>query len=341
VKFFPRKPASGSPAEAGNASPPILRPVTPCVPAEAHPYRLYDFFMFRGVFFGRGLVEHAPGDRPRLSLRLPDDSWLAAPYGPDPVFPDVETQTGFNFSVPLPGPTTGEAAAAIALFVHFKDDHLNIANPAAARLQSDRFVASEQPFSEAIRAAPHGRVLEIGSRARSGITRRELFPATMEYVGFDIAPGPNVDVLGDAHALSAYFPPGYFDAALSISVWEHLAMPWKVSIELNRVLKTGAVAMINTHQSWPSHEEPWDYFRFSEYSWAALFNAATGFEILSAGMGYPAVMASAFTIPHLQKDHLEWHYGFLASRCVIRKIGPTTLEWPVATEVVSPGRYSH
>jgi hypothetical protein len=243
--------------------------------------------------------------------------------------------------VPLAIRPTGDQAATIALFVHFRNDHLNISNPAWARLQNDRFISSEKPFTDAIKAVPSGRVLEIGSRARSGITRRELFPETMQYVGFDILPGPNVDVVGDAHALSKYFPPEHFDAAISISVWEHLAMPWKVSIELNRVLKTNGVAMINTHQSWPSHEEPWDYFRFSEHAWPTLFNAVTGFEILAAGMGSPAVMSSALTIPHLQDGNLEWSYGFLASRCVIRKIGPTALEWPVETEVVSQGRYSY
>jgi hypothetical protein len=106
-------------------------------------------------------------------------------------------------------------------------------------------------------------------------------------------------------------------------------------------MKPGALVMVNTHQAWPSHEEPWDFYRFSEYAWATLFNAATGFEIVAAGMGSPAVMAAALPEPHLQDQHIEWHYGYLATRCIARKIGPTTLSWPVPTELVSRGLYPH
>jgi len=317
-------------------------PTTPCCPAETHPYQIFDFFAFRGILFGRVIVEHAPDDRPRLSLLLPGQRWLPVVYQADPVHASSERRTGLAFSVPLPAGITGEETAAIALFIHFRAEHLNIGKPSWERMQQDGFVRSEPVYWEHIRALPPGaRILEIGSRARSGISRRGLFPGALEYVGLDIAAGPNVDVVGDAHRLSEYFPAGHFDAAFSVTVWEHLAMPWKVSLELNRVLKTGGVAMINTHQTWPSHEEPWDYFRFSEYAWPALFNAATGFEILACGMGSPAVIASALAIQHLQDQGIEWHYGYLATRCVVRKIGPTTLEWPVDLKAIAPGVYSH
>jgi hypothetical protein len=317
-------------------------PTTPCAPAEAHPYQINEFFRFRGRLFVRGLVEHAPGDRPRFSLLPPGGPWLPVVAEYDPLNPSTDRRTTFSFSVALPATVKSEQLPHIALFIHFRQDHLNIGQPAWERLKDDGFAASERVFVDFLRGLPPGaRVLEIGARARSGITRRELVPATATYVGFDIAAGPNVDVVGDAHELSRHFPPGHFDAVFSVSVWEHLAMPWKVSLELNQVMKPGALVMVNTHQAWPSHEEPWDFYRFSEFAWATLFNAATGFEIVAAGMGSPAVMAAALPEPHLQDQHIEWHYGYLATRCIARKTGPTTLSWPVPTELVSRGLYPH
>ena len=78
------------------------------------------------------------------------------------------------------------------------------------------------------------RVLEIEARARSGITHRERFSPPAKYVGLDISPGPNVDVVGDAQHLSRVVT-GKFDAVFSVATFEHLLMPWKVVLELNKV----------------------------------------------------------------------------------------------------------
>jgi hypothetical protein len=205
----------------------------------------------------------------------------------------------------------------------------------------DAFLNSEADFWAAVRDKPNANVLEIGSRARSGITRRRLFPASCSYTGFDILPGENVTVVGDAHALSQSLPSGHFDFVFSVSVWEHLAMPWLVSLELNKVMKAGGLAMINTHQSWPAHEEPWDYFRFSDSSWDALFNAATGFEIVARGMGQRCVMAPSLYREPPPGERMEWHYGYLASRVVAKKIAPSALSWPVDPALVARGNYPH
>jgi hypothetical protein len=192
-----------------------------------------------------------------------------------------------------------------------------------------------------VNAHPLANVLEIGSRARSGINRRGLFPLTCSYTGFDIVEGENVDCVGDAHALSKFLPTDHYDAVFSVSVWEHLSMPWLVSLELNKVMKVGGLAMINTHQSWPSHEEPWDYFRFSNDSWDALFNAATGFEIVGRGAGIPCAMGPSQLHASVHASRIDWHYGYLATRCIARKVGNTRLEWPVDPGIVAKKAYPH
>jgi hypothetical protein len=52
------------------------------------------------------------------------------------------------------------------------------------------------------------RVLELGARGSQVDPRLRGFS---EYVGFDIHPGPNVDVVGDVHSLSQLVS-GQFDA---------------------------------------------------------------------------------------------------------------------------------
>ncbi|WP_396593663.1 methyltransferase domain-containing protein [Brevundimonas sp. R86498] len=182
-----------------------------------------------------------------------------------------------------------------------------------------------------------GALLEIGSRARSGFSRREMTPAGWTYTGLDVLDGENVDVVGDAHRLSKLFPDQRFDAVLSVSVLEHILMPWKLAIEMNRILNVGAVGFFMTHQGWPLHDAPWDFWRFSDQAWRALFNPATGFEIIEAHMGDPVYMVPR----HL---HAACAYGmdylsYGASAVLFRKISETTLEWPVELEDIITTSY--
>lgn len=136
------------------------------------------------------------------------------------------------------------------------------------------------------------RVLEIGARDVSGTTRRHLFPGAAEYVGFDIHPGPGVDVVGDAHELSRHFRAGHFDVVFSCSVFEHLAFPWKVVMEANTVLRTGGLCFVSTHPAWPPHELPWDFWRFPLAGLRLLFSEPMGFRVLDGEEGIPARLHS-------------------------------------------------
>ncbi|WP_373690468.1 methyltransferase domain-containing protein [Sphingobium sp. DEHP117] len=64
-----------------------------------------------------------------------------------------------------------------------------------------------------------------------------------------------------------FFEASSFDAVYSVSVFEHLLMPWKVALEMNRVLRMGGIAYIHTHQTLGLHDMPWDFWRFSDTSW--------------------------------------------------------------------------
>ncbi|MCU0526822.1 MAG: methyltransferase domain-containing protein [Elainella sp. Prado103] len=133
------------------------------------------------------------------------------------------------------------------------------------------------------------KVLEVGSRivAPGSQSKRSLFSKAVSYTGFDYYPDDNTDVVGDAHRLSSYFARNSFDAIFSLSVFEHLAMPWVVAREINQLLKVGGITYHMTHNAWPIHEQPWDFWRFTDEALKALFSPALGFEVLKAGYFEP------------------------------------------------------
>lgn len=183
-----------------------------------------------------------------------------------------------------------------------------------------------------------GRVLEIGARARSGVAVRERFSPPAEYVGLDITPGPNVDVVGDAHHLSRYVI-GKFDAAFSLSTFEHLLMPWKVVLELNKVLHERGVVFTHSHQTFPLHDVPWDFWRFSQDSWHGLYNRHTGFEVVKVMQAEPAFLSPAFMLS-------RWHgidrsVCYLASSCTARKVGEPEVSWEAEMQGIYDLAYSH
>lgn len=104
---------------------------------------------------------------------------------------------------------------------------------------------------------PDTEILEVGSRRVTG-AQLEKFFSKAHYTGFDIHPGENVDVVGDAHKLSTYFDK-QFDLIFSSAVFEHLAMPWIVSREIIKLLKLSGSVFVETHYSFSSHERPWHF----------------------------------------------------------------------------------
>ena len=137
---------------------------------------------------------------------------------------------------------------------------------------------------------PGLRILEIGSREVTGKSGARKNFSNASYIGFDLYPGNNVDVVGDAHKLSSYFAgEEKFDIIYSSSCFEHFAMPWVVAIEISKLLKVGGIVFVETHFSFASHERPWHFFQFSDMALRALFSKALGFECIEAGMSNPLV----------------------------------------------------
>jgi hypothetical protein len=170
------------------------------------------------------------------------------------------------------------------------------------------------------------RILEVGGRDRSGSASRNEYPAA-EYVTLDIVPGDEVDIVADAHDLRSALDAASFDAFIAISVFEHLMMPWAVVGELNAVLRTGGLGFVLTHQSIGMHDMPWDFWRFSDTAWDALFNRYTGFEIIERELNDPNYILPMAFRPG--QEGAENAAGFEVSAVIVRKTGPCTMTWPL------------
>ena len=180
------------------------------------------------------------------------------------------------------------------------------------------------------------RVLDIGGRARSGYLLADHIPGCAVTV-LDIVDDMGVDIVADIHEMSTTLGDTRFDFLICVSVFEHLVMPWKAAIEINRILADDGIALIQTHQTVGLHDMPWDYFRFSDQAWRGLFNEATGFEVVKTAMDV-FVRIVPMRIFNVEPGG-ENSGGFYESAVVIRKIGPTTLEWPVSLAAIVNSTY--
>ena len=241
---------------------------------------------------------------------------------------------GFNITAIIPFPSLQHSEITL----RFKDG-TNVEFPGSKFRSAQDAALGEMSarFTQATKRG--GRALEIGSRARSGNSYRHMVHDSVDYVGLDITAGENVDVVGDAHHLSRYVQ-GRFDFIFSISVFEHLLMPWMVSLEMNKVMNIGGLALIQSHPAWPLHEEPWDFWRFSKDAWYGLFNVHTGFRLIDSQYGMGARIVSDFAAGGSVQG-LDAFPTYHLSACLVEKIGDAKVSWEADAGEVYDLHYSH
>lgn len=195
-------------------------------------------------------------------------------------------------------------------------------------------------FKDYVEGSSIKTALEIGSRARSGVNNRDTYlPKDIEFTGVDVLEGECVDIVCDAHQLSDHVEHNKYELIYSLNVFEHLLMPWKVVLEMNKVMKKGGLVMIFTHHAYPLHDLPWDYYRFSDNAWYSLFNKATGFEIVKTELIDPVSI--------VPKCIYEGSVGvkngeaYIHSAVIAKKISDTELAWPVDSAKIIETEYPH
>jgi hypothetical protein len=150
-------------------------------------------------------------------------------------------------------------------------------------------------FLARARAMPAPRVLELGTmRSIPGrSTKHDVWlPNASAYLGTDIAPGEDVDIVADIHRLTQVTGEEAFDVIVSCSSFEHFKYPHLAAHEVMKALKVGGCLFIQTHQSFPLHAYPYDYFRFSQQAMNGLFGTRMGFQVIHSDYDFPVQLHS-------------------------------------------------
>jgi SAM-dependent methyltransferase len=125
-----------------------------------------------------------------------------------------------------------------------------------------------------LRQTARGRVLDVGCGTMPFKRHLERVPAVTGYDSLDIeARAPGVTFIASVERMTPVADATY-DTVLCSEVLEHVPDPWSGLQEIRRVLRPGGVLLISVPFLARLHEEPHDYFRYTEhtlrYSLAAL-----------------------------------------------------------------------
>ena len=101
--------------------------------------------------------------------------------------------------------------------------------------------------------------LDVSNQSKKYGSLRELF-FDCEYVGMDICPGKNVDVVLEGKTFP--FDDEIFDVIVSTSCFEHDTTFWITFSEMVRVLKKGGLIYLNAPSAGYVHRYPVDCYRF-------------------------------------------------------------------------------
>jgi SAM-dependent methyltransferase len=122
-------------------------------------------------------------------------------------------------------------------------------------------------------SATQCRVLDVGSMAHElQDTYRPLFDGPgYDYVGLDLEPGSNVDIVPADPYQWAEIPDNSFDAVITGQMLEHNPFFWITLAEITRVTKPGGLVCIIAPSAGFTHRYPLDCWRFYPDAASAMF----------------------------------------------------------------------
>jgi len=128
-----------------------------------------------------------------------------------------------------------------------------------------------------------GRLLDVGCGRKPYLP---LFHSQLEsYWGVDY-PVTMVNSYREATQADAFadclrlpFRDAVFDTVLNTQVLEHVPNPGRLVGELARVLKPGGILILSAPMTWPLHEEPYDFYRYTTYGLRSILSQS-GLEVV-------------------------------------------------------------
>ncbi len=111
----------------------------------------------------------------------------------------------------------------------------------------------------------YGRVIDLGCGNRP--YEKEIVLRDCEYIGVDwdgTYHNKCADISSDLNK-KIEIEDEYADAIVCFQVLEHLHEPMTMLKEANRILRKGGRMVLSVPFQWGVHEEPYDYFRYTNY----------------------------------------------------------------------------
>jgi SAM-dependent methyltransferase len=147
------------------------------------------------------------------------------------------------------------------------------------------FLVYRRLFSDLEKASihAHGRLLDVGCGNKP---YKKMFQGRVsEYVGCDVVQCSESQA--DVICLATHLPfkDASYSTVLTTQVIEHVADHQAMLREAYRVLRNDGVLILSCPMYWPLHEQPYDFFRFTEYGLQFLLEniGFTGIEIVNNG----------------------------------------------------------
>jgi hypothetical protein len=162
-----------------------------------------------------------------------------------------------------------------------------------------------------VQTMPARRVLEVGTMGWGSSApanhRQEIQDGVPGVIwdGLDLAAGDDVTIVCDVHEVADLISPATFDAVLVPAVLEHLRRPWVAADQLATVTKMGGLMFVQTHQTFPYHPYPKDYYRFTREGLEEVFSLDHGWKVIQSGYEYPCLICPKDNIFAHAKD---WNF---------------------------------
>lgn len=178
-------------------------------------------------------------------------------------------------------------------FVHSPKQGRWVANRAHVGAGSWYIVDLFAPvYEQAIRAHARGRLLDLGCGMVPfyGMYKDLVTENVCIDWANSLHANPHLDLVADLNQLFP-LPDASFDTVLCSDVLEHIAEPSPFLRETARVLKPGGTLLLMVPFFYWLHEQPHDYYRYTEFALRRLCERA-GFaiQLIEAYGGYPDVL---------------------------------------------------
>ncbi|SDT93769.1 Methyltransferase domain-containing protein [Pseudomonas pohangensis] len=111
------------------------------------------------------------------------------------------------------------------------------------------------------RRLEHLRIFDLGSQDVNGSYRLLFDNPGWQYLGLDMAPGNNVDIVLSKPYAWQEIPSASVDVVISGQAFEHIRYMWISILEVARILKPGGLCCVIAPSSGPEHRYPHDCWR--------------------------------------------------------------------------------